>query len=352
MLKAMIKPLIFGLVCFFAGYKIAVLTQSPSLISTANEQTDQGEKTPQASDDYAVLNQPQRASIHTLRNNDAAKLINTDLAETVDADELSERLVRDDLDAMLARLEELRAEGSNNELVAIQYDLLKGFLIENPENIENLLGQLSSHSINSGPFDTLLSLLKALPIEETERVRMSFAEQYAGAIDYESQAKLLAVLSTSYEPIESAYLTRSLVDMAMSEQTDIDSRLEALSLVKSHQLEELEKANIINQLNQLASTTSDHELARLVPHLMRFSKKDQRVKLATELLLQSSSEPARNEVLSGINSGSIPKSDDLKAMLFEIVADPNDVLSQEAAETLEYSFELSRQEYAQLNAHY
>ena len=349
MLKAMIKPLIFGLVCFFAGYQIAVFTQSPTLITATNEQAEQREKTPQASDDYDVLNQSKRVSLHLPRNNDTAELVNTDIAANVSTDELSESLVSDDLDAMLTRLEELRAEGSNGELVAIQYDLLKGFLTDNPETIGNFLGQLSSHSINSGSFSTLLSLLKTLPSEETERARMSFAEQYAGATDQESQGKLLAVLSTSYEPIESAYVTRSLVDMAMSEQTEIDSRLEALSLVKSHQLEELEKDNIINQLNQLVSTTSDHDVARLVPHLMRFSKKDQRVKLATELLSQSSSEHARDEVLSSINSGSIPKNDDIKAMLFEIAADPNDVLSQEAAETLEFSFELTRQEYARLN---
>lgn len=65
MLKGMLKLLTFGLVCFFAGYQIAVFTQSPRLIYAKNEQAARHEKLPQPSDPYEAQNQPKRKSIHT-----------------------------------------------------------------------------------------------------------------------------------------------------------------------------------------------------------------------------------------------------------------------------------------------
>lgn len=349
-MKFIIKPLVFGLVCFFTGYQLAIFKQSPTLVSGSNEQATQQEKTPEPIDHSEVHNTLENESLNTSKNNSNADLITADVVKGASIDELSESLERDDVDAMLARLQQLRAEGGNGVAVAMQFDLLKGFLTENPENINNLVTQLGNQPINSNSFSTLISLIKSLPVEQTDLAVLSFAEQYAGAFDQESQDKMLAVLSTNYKPIESEYLIRSLVDMAMFEQTDMDTKLEALTLLRSHQLRESEKTTINTELSQLINGANDQEAARLVPHLLRFSKKEQRIEIVRNLLSQNNSESTRNEVLNSINSGSVPASDEMKAMLFEIAADPNDSLSHEALETLEYAFELNSQEYSRLTS--
>lgn len=341
MVKDIIKPLAFGLVGLLAGYQIAVLTQSPPSAPAEKKHEVQPQKRLPAVDNYAVRKPYKNESLNAVQSHSNTNLL---------SDELSESIVRDDVNAMLARLEDLRSQGANSQIIATQFDLLKQFLIDNPENIGDLLGQLSSGFANKDSFYNLLSLIRSLPIEQTEPSLLSFAEQYAGASDQDSQEKLLAVLFTISKPIESDYITRSLVDMVAYGDTDIETRLEALSLVKSHQLQESEKRDINEKIKQLLNNANDHtehEGPRLVSQLMRFSSKEQRLEIAGNLISQSNTEPIRNEVLNGINSGEIPASDGMKTKLIEIAAEPTDPLSQEALETLRYAFELSHEELSQ-----
>ena len=153
--------------------------------------------------------------------------------------------------------------------------------------------------------------------DETERniahTHLTFGK-YAGVFDKDSQNKLLTILSNTSTPIESEYIKQSLVELVIFEQTDVNTKLRALNLVKPNHLHKTEKA--------------------------------QRSGMARDLLSQNGSEPIRSAILDDIDSGTIPTTDDLKTILLEIARNPEDSLSNEAAATLEYSFELGKQEHA------
>lgn len=350
-MKNAIKPLTIGLVCFFSGYQFATFTQSPASIPSIEQRV--------SSKDTILTNkysqhrdEPRSAHIAKHGSFDLKKTRSDNKPKNESStSDLSEELIKDDIDAMLMSIEALKSERGNGQLIATQYDLLKKYLIENPDKLENVVLELDSHSVNSDSFDTLLSLIHTLPSEKTSDALHSLAEQYAGAFDKDSQNKLLTVLSNTPTPIESEYIKQSLVDLVIFEQTDVNTKLRALNLVKPSQLHQTEKADISKELKQLMSTSNDQEAAQLLPQLMRFSNKAQRSGMARDLLSQNGSEPIRSAILDDIDSGTIPTTDDLKMILLEIARNPEDSLSSEAAATLEYSFELGKQEHARLKSY-
>lgn len=351
MFKVVIKPLAFALVCFFAGYQFAVFTKPPAPMDTARIQLAQ-EIAP--TNNYHAQNRFELEDADVVKDGPLTTPKNISANETPQKsanNDFSKKLIYDDVEGMLASLDVLRAEPGNAQLVATQYDVLKNFLIEHPESLDEIITRLDSHSASGASFDTILSLAQALPSENTERSLHLLAQQYAGAFDQDSQGKFIAVLSNSSKSIESEHILQSLVDLVVFGQTDVNTKLGALNLVKPHQLRESEKSNIRRELSQLVNNVGDQEAVRLLPDLLRFSKKEQRTEIASNLLSQNRSGSIRSAVLDGISSGSIPASDDMKAVLLEMANNPNEVLRHEAFEALEYSFELSQQEYAQLKSY-
>lgn len=353
-MSAVVKPLIFAIVCFFAGYQFAVFTKLPTSSSEQKLQSSSPENSLDPTDAYDAQNTVNTDNVNYSKDESLIALEGNSKPATLHAPpvtDLSDGLANDDIDAMLASLEDLKAGRGNAQLIAIQYDLLKKSLIENPENLDYMVAQLDSYSVNSDSFDTILSAIRMSPSKDTDLALFSLAEQYGGLFDHDSQDKFLAILSSTSTPIESEQIVRSLADLAMLEEVDAGTKLSALSLMKPYQFRTSEKADIGRELNHLVNNTGDQEAARFLPHLMRFSEKQKRIELASNLLSQNRSTAVRNAVLESISSGLVPATNDMKVKLFEMANDSDDPLSAEASEILGYSFELSRQEYSQLTAY-
>ena len=348
-----IKPVLIALICFFAGYQFAILTIPPSSYLTAQSLPESGHL---PIDEGSARSSFERIHANAHANEPKTLAQNTDNRDaSKDApfdDDFSNQLIHDNVDAMLANLDSLKTDGAANEIVATQFDVLKQFLIENPENVSELVSELDSQSINGESFDDLLSILSTLPPELTDPNFLSMAEQYqyAGPYDGSSQKRFLTALSNISTPIESETMVRSLVEIVLFEETDTTDRLTALRLVNPSQLQNSEKSSVAKELSQLINNSNEQDSVRLLPHLIRFSDKKSRTEIASNFLSISHSEPSRHEILNSINSGTIPANDTVKAVLFKMAETPEDALSQDAAETLKHSFELSHEEYSRLKS--
>ncbi|MDC2887862.1 hypothetical protein [Psychrosphaera algicola] len=237
----------------------------------------------------------------------------------------------------------------NEQLIATQFDLLKNALINQPNNVDELVDLLSNAEVNSNTFDTILVAIGALPNEDADSALLQIAEQYVITLDDEtSRENFLAVLSNTTSLIKPDHMIRSLVEIAMLDQPEIDITLEALNFTEPHQLYESERTEITHKLNQLISNSSEEDAARMLPQLLRFSQKEQRTEIAKQSIMKDQPDSMRNAVLEGIGAGEISASEEMKIVLLGIAKDPNDALSTEAFEILNYAFDLSHQELSSL----
>ncbi len=348
-----IKPVLLALIFFLGGYQFAILTVSRDSDITAQSRPENQQGSIDKVSERSSFESTD-ANAHAIKSNTSVPNTNDRVASPASPDhnDFSDRLIHNDVNAMLANLDGLREEGAANEIIATQFDVLKQFLIENPENVRELASELDRQSVNSESFDDLLSILGTLPSELTDPTFLSMAEQYQYASTYDgsSQKRFLTALSNISTPAESEALVRSLVDIVLFEETETTDRLTALRLVNPGQLQESEKNSVAKELNQLINNANEQDSVRLLPHLIRFSDKNRRTEIASNFLSISHVESTRHEILNSISSGTIPANDDVKAMLFKMAETPEDALSQAAAETLKHAFELNHEEYSRLRS--
>ena len=346
MLKVIIKPLALSVVCFFAGYQFASMKQPSSEAAENNfatQSSDTGRQYQEQSADEVKRAKPyvDPASRNFQEQaNDDSNISENSFAGSVEYDNIDDMLN-----------DYLNLPAGSGEQGRERYEAMKTFVSENPESGVELITQLDSNGFYSDNYYTALSLLKSLPIEQADELLLSHAEQYqySNGYDAESRDKFLGALENVSQTIESETMVRSLVDIAIDSDADLVTTEKALSLVPSHQLLESEKNDIGAELSRLIDNSDDEQTAsNLLPHLMRFSKKEDRSRIASDFLSRSRSEATRYAVISGVSAGEVPANDEMKERLFEIASSSDDPLSDDAAETLKYNFELTREEYNRL----
>jgi hypothetical protein len=241
-----------------------------------------------------------------------------------------------------------KAQNETKPNKAAQFDTLKHAIQNNPASLASSIEQLAVLDVDHPDFDLLLSAIQSSANPNTNHALLGLAEQYAMLSDVQSQQKFLSLLSST-SGVESQLLVQGLVDLATQQQSDAYTRVEALALLKPYQISEAEREQITGELEQQVLTASADEAEVLLSQLMRFSHNQQRSDIASDMLYNSS-EPTKLAILNNINSGSIPAADNLKTMLLAMASDKQSALWLEAQQTLLSSFDLSQQEYSQLNS--
>ncbi|WP_163131479.1 hypothetical protein [Agarivorans sp. Alg241-V36] len=231
---------------------------------------------------------------------------------------------------------------------AAQFDALKQAIQTDPTSLATSIDQLAQLKVDDPDFDLLLSAIQSTANPNSNQALLGLAEQYAMLSDVQSQQKFLSLLSSTSE-VESQLLVQGLVDLATQQQSDAYTRVEALALLKPYQISEAEREQITGELEQQVLAASADEAEVLLSQLMRFSHNQQRSDIASDMLYNSS-EPTKLAILNNINSGSIPAADELKTKLLAMASDQQGALWFEAQQTLLSSFDLSQQEYSQLNS--
>ncbi|MEE1672723.1 hypothetical protein SNR37_002133 [Agarivorans aestuarii] len=231
---------------------------------------------------------------------------------------------------------------------AAQFDALKQAIQTDPTSLASSIDQLAQLKVDDPDFDLLLSAIQSSANPNTNQALLGLAEEYAMLSDVQSQQKFLSLLSSTSE-VESQLLVQGLVDLATQQQSDAYTRVEALALLKPYQISEAEREQITGELEQQVLAASADEAEVLLSQLMRFSHNQQRSDIASDMLYNSS-EPTKLAILNNINSGSIPAADELKTKLLAMASDQQGALWFEAQQTLLSSFDLSQQEYSQLNS--
>jgi hypothetical protein len=248
--------------------------------------------------------------------------------------------------ALSNKVQNQSEQGKPNK--AAQFDALKHAIQTNPASLATSIDQLAQLKVDDPDFDLLLSAIQSSANPNTNHALLGLAEQYAMLSDVQSQQKFLSLLSST-SGVESQLLVQGLVDLATQQQSDAYTRVEALALLKPYQISEAEREQITGELEQQVLTASADEAEVLLSQLMRFSHNQQRSDIASDMLYNSS-EPTKLAILNNINSGSIPAADNLKTMLLAMASDKQSALWLEAQQTLLSSFDLSQQEYSQLNS--
>lgn len=335
----------FAFGCFIAGYMVSSVANNSSI-----------------SDDQLVLNKSNHQPTTHLNalpactlEPTAAKPNEVTRNTNTKADLNNTASIADDknIESMLDRLDMLRQQTGNGELVAQQFDTLKKAIATNPQLADDLIDLLYNTPLDSHVFSTALTALQTLPTQDLDFALLSIAEQYEGALeDAESREKFLALLTNTSGTIDSKPTVQALLHIVDMDAVDASTKLEALHLVQPHQLFEEEKLSIRTELNQLIDQSPANEAAKVVPQLLRFSDQTHRSAVASNLLSQHRANPVRNAVLDSLASGDISATEEMKNTLMAIANNPNDNLNHEARAILEYAFELNKQEYDQLAVKY
>lgn len=335
----------FAFGCFIAGYMVSSIANNSSI-----------------SDDQLALNKSNHQPTTHLNalpactlEPTAVKPIEATRNTNTKADLNNTASIADDknIESMLDRLDMLRQQTGNGELVAQQFDTLKKAIATNPQLADDLIDLLYNTPLDSHVFSTALTALQTLPTQDLDFALLSIAEQYEGALeDAESREKFLALLTNTSGTIDSKPTVQALLHIVDMDAVDASTKLEALHLVQPHQLFEEEKLSIRTELNQLIDHSPANEAAKVVPQLLRFSDQTHRSAVASDLLSQHRANPIRNAVLDSLASGDISATEEMKNTLLAIANNPNDNLNHEARAILEYAFELNKQEYDQLAVKY
>lgn len=331
----------FACGCFFTGYIASSITRDSSIQNNKLAQYKSDQQTTTTSNAFlACALEPAAVKPDEATRGAYNKVALTNTAPIADDESI---------ESMLDRLDILRQQAGNGELVAQQFDILKKAIATNPQLADDLIDLLYNTPLDSHLFSTALTALQTLPVQDLDFALLSIAEQYEGALeDAESREKFLALLTNTNGTIDSKPTVQALLHIVDMDAVDASTKLEALHLVQPHQLFEEEKHSIRTELTQLIDHNPADEAAKAVPQLLRFSDKKQRATVASNLLSQHRENPVRNAVLDCLASGEIPATEEMKNTLMAIANNPNDNLRHEAQATLEYAFELDKQEYDQL----
>ncbi|MDO6422276.1 hypothetical protein [Saccharophagus degradans] len=335
----------FAFGCFIAGYMVSSVANNSSI-----------------SDDQLALNKSNHQPTTHLNalpactlEPTAVKPIESTRNTKTKADLNNTASIADDknIESILDRLDMLRQQAGNGELVAQQFDILKKAIATNPQLADDLIDLLYNTPLDSHVFSTALTALQTLPAQDLDFALLSIAEQYEGTLeDAESREKFLALLTNTSGTIDSKPTVQALLHIVDMDTVDASTKLEALHLVQPHQLFEEEKLSIRTELTQLIDHSPANEAAKVVPQLLRFSDQTHRSAVASDLLSQHRANPIRNAVLDSLASGDISATEEMKNTLMAIANNPNDNLNHEARAILEYAFELNKQEYDQLAVKY
>ena len=335
----------FAFGCFIAGYMVSSVANNSSI-----------------NDDQLALNKSNhQPTTHlnalpactlepaAVKPNEVTRKANTKVALNTTVPIADDK----NIESMLDRLDMLRQQAGNGELVAQQFDILKKAIATNPQLADDLIDLLYNTPLDSHVFSTALTALQTLPAQDLDFALLSIAEQYEGALeDAESREKFLALLTNTSGTIDSKPTVQALLHIVDMDTVDASTKLEALHLVQPHQLFEEEKLSIRTELTQLIDHSHANEAAKVVPQLLRFSDQTHRSAVASDLLSQHRANPIRNAMLDSLASGDISATEEIKNTLMAIANNPNDNLNHEARAILEYAFELNKQEYDQLAVKY
>lgn len=336
---------------FAAGYQFALITNATHINNSPDERFAQASpvKVFNAENDSKQANR--------LENDDTEN--NSDMHFYSDDDTFFELKVEtakgplnkplnNDIDNMLANIEDAQLKGENAHIIGQQFDTLKQFLFDNPDQLVDTMQHLDSLSIDDPRFNLLISAVQSIPDQGADQALFSLAKQYGMSSDPQAQQKFVTILASTSSVIETQEIIEGLVDLAIIDTADMNTRIEALNLLKPFQVKAAEKELIVKELQTNIYAANGAEADMLLPQLMRFAIAEQRNEIVTDLFINAESESVRLAVLDNISAGSIPVSDNMKTMLMEIAKNEFDPLSNDAKMTLMERFDLSHSEYSQL----
>ncbi|MDT0594395.1 hypothetical protein [Glaciecola petra] len=227
-------------------------------------------------------------------------------------------------------------------------DLLHAKLKADPENVQVLLDQFVSVEADSDAIYFITSLLQSAQLEDTETLFQNLAENLAIDGTSQSNKKLLHLIATTNLAMENNNTNAFIIDIAMFEKEDSSTKLLALDLLQPYQLNQNQKAVIVEDLKSLIIGSTTDNKGMLIENILRFSDSSQKQELANQYLEDTYALATRVSVINSLTEGTLRPNQEMKTLLFSIAQNTQDPLNIHAKHALLFAFDISNDEYKTL----
>lgn len=229
-------------------------------------------------------------------------------------------------------------------------DSLKQLVAEDPDQMQILIDYfVDSDATTQAPY-YFTSVLQGVDIQDKDLIINNMVNRLSAQGTHNANKKLLHLVSSTGAHHDNEQIIDSLKNIALYSQADDNNRTYALELLMPYQLSNDEKSKVVNDLSFALEQAPSEEVSYMVENIIRFSDKDDRIKLASNYLADTNDFSTRVAILSTLHNGSIKPNDTLKGTLFDIAENTNDPLSKHAKDTLMYVFEIDNNEYKRLRS--
>lgn len=227
-------------------------------------------------------------------------------------------------------------------------DLLQAKLKANPENVQILLDQFVSVDAESNAIYYITSVLQSAQLEDTMTLFQRLAENLAIDGTSQSNKKLLHLIANTNLELENDNTSEFIIDVAMFEKQDVSTKLFALDLLQAYQLNQDQKAVIIEDLKSLLGDSATENKGIMIENILRFSNSQQKQEIANQYLDDIYGLETRVSVINSFTEGTLSPNQDMKTLLFNIAQNTQDPLNVHAKHALLFAFDITNDEYKTL----
>jgi len=289
------------------------------------------------------LNEPQESEIKVIPKHTSKSFVNP-----VEAD--LQRSDTYDAISMLSKVIVLSEMGNyaDQDEIAEALDSFKNLLVTSPEERANLIDHMRTLNFESKEFHHIVSILQELPEHQGSLALTSVALELSLNNDIKSQEQFLLLTANLNNNIENPRIHSALADIAIYAEDSDHIVLDALNLLKPFHIDDYEKKQILTRINSLLATSDTINHSQLINNALKFSNNEEREHMASQFIGSNYDIETRQEILSGLHTGIVPRSNQLKKLLLNIASNQSDPLNQAAQNTLKELFYITYQEYKQI----
>jgi hypothetical protein len=218
----------------------------------------------------------------------------------------------------------------------------------NPENFQILMDYFAESDPELPMPYYITNVLQSANLTNKDILMNNLVLRLSAQGSVSGDARLLHLLSSTGMHYENDDIISTIKNIALYSQVDSGNRTYALDLLMPYQLMPNERSKVVTDLSYALTRASREDVSYILENIIRFSDKDERIKLASEYLASTNNFETRVAILSTMHNGSIKPNDALKAELFSIAQNSSDPLSKHAIDTLMYVFEIDNDEYKRL----
>ncbi len=289
------------------------------------------------------LNEPQESEIKVIQNHTSESFVNPVEAHFQSSDSY-------DAISMLNKVIILSEMGNYADQgeIAEALDSFKNLLATSPYEQANLIDHMRTLSFESKEFHHIVSILQELPEHQGSLALTNVALELSQNDDIKSQEQFLLLAANLNNNIENPRIQTALADIAIYAEDSEHIVLDALTLLKPFHMDDYEKEQVLTRINNLLATSNTTNHSQLINNALKFSNNEEREHMATQFIDSNYDIETRHEILSGLHTGIVPRSNQIKELLLNIASNQSDPLNQAAQGTLKELFYITYQEYKQI----